>query len=151
MKKNEFELDTEMLSVYLFGGIVDDIGTLRDPIEIFDYEGAEALADGIRELEQIQEHIEYALGNGETFDYYDESYNFDNYEVPDEQIKILTATFFSTVSDNTAEQTYIELDDLEGKGDPINQTDDIDIVAHMKATLDEDEYTSYDGSANKVA
>ena len=50
-----------------FGGIVDDSGTLRDPIEIFDYEGADALADGIRELEQIREHVEYAIGNGETF------------------------------------------------------------------------------------
>ena len=49
MKRNEFELDTEMLSVYLFGGITDDFGNLRDPIEIFDYEGAEALADGIRD------------------------------------------------------------------------------------------------------
>ena len=151
MKRNEFELDTEMLSVYLFGGITDDMGTLRDPIEIFDYEGAEALADGIRELEQIREHIEYALGNGETFEYYDESYNLAEYEIPDEQVEILTGIFFNTVSDNTAEQTYIELDDLEGRGDPINQTDDIDIVAYMKSNLDEDEYNSYDGSASKVA
>ena len=151
MKRNEFELVTEMLSVYLFGGIVDDSGTLRDPIEIFDYEGADALADGIRELEQIREHVEYAIGNGETFEYYDEVYNLGEYEVPDEQIEILTGIFFNTVSDNTAEQTYIELDDLEGRADPINQTDDIDIVARMKSTLDEDEYTSYDGSASNAA
>ena len=102
-------------------------------------------------MEQIREHIEYALGTGETFEYYDEEYNLGEYETPDEQIEILTGIFFNTVSDNTAEQTYIELDDLEGRADPINQTDDIDIVARMKATLDEDEYTSYDGSANKVA
>ena len=84
-------------------------------------------------------------------EYYDEVYNLGEYEVPDEQIEILTGIFFNTVSDNTAEQTYIELDDLEGRADPINQTDDIDIVVRMKSTLDEDEYTSYDGSASNAA
>ena len=151
MKKAEFELDTEMLSVYLFGGVTDEFGSLKEPVEFFDYEGPEALADGMREKEQIREHIEYALGSAEHFDYYDECFEIAKHEVPLEQIEILTEVFFDIVAENTAEQTYIELDDLEGRGDPINQTDDIDIVAQIKTNLDEDEYNSYDGSSSKVA
>ena len=43
-EENVFELDTELPRVYLFGGIVDDIGTLREPLDIFDFEASDALA-----------------------------------------------------------------------------------------------------------
>ena len=96
-------------------------------------------------MEQIREHIEYALGTGETFEYYDEG-NLGEYEIPDEQIEILTGIFFNTFRQHS--RTDIHRTTSKVYNPSIRRTD---IVARMKATLDEDEYTSYDGSANKVA
>ena len=138
-EENVFELDTELLRVYLFGGIVDDIGTLREPLDIFDFEASDALADGLVKKDQIRDKIEDALGAADSFVYYDENYNIDEIEIPDEQIDMLTEIFFDQVIENNNETNYIELTDLEGRSDPINQTSEIDIITDTRNELDEDE------------
>ena len=119
--------------------MVDDSGTLRDPLDEFDFEGPEALADGLVERGQIREKIEYALGAADSFNYYDEDYAIDEYDVPDEQIDMLVEVFFDQVVENDNEKSYNELIDFDGNSDPINQTPDIDIMNDTRNELDEDE------------
>ena len=97
------------------------------------------LHDGLVKKDQIRDKIEDALGAADSFVYYDENYNIDEIEIPDEQIDMLTEIFFDQVIENNNETNYIELTDLEGRSDPINQTSEIDITTDTRNELDEDE------------